>query len=261
MKTYSYDPDAAQSEASAVLLKQLNPDGEHISTDSFSALLQMLAQAPADIILLELPPEAQGGTRQLRRLLTAAPDSNLIFVSSHPEFAFDAFQLHASAFLLKPLRESALREAIAHLRYPLHEKLLTEPLLRVQCFGGFGVFRGTHQLTFRRGKTAELLAYLVYRRGVLCSNTELAQTLWSDADTPADKFPYLRKLIKDLRDTLHEAGADAVLIKEWGSIGIRADLLDCDYYRYLQGSRHAADQYRGNFIGNYSWAKIADRYF
>lgn len=261
MKTYSYDPDAAQAKASAAIMEKLDPEGEHSVTDSVSALLHMLAQTPADILLLELPPDELNVTDWLRRIVRTAPDTNLIFVTSHPEFAFNAFGYHASAFLLKPLQEDPLREAIAHLRFPLHRQVTGEPLLRVQCFGGFGIFRGQQQLTFRRGKTAELFAYLVYRRGVMCSNLDLAQTLWNDAETPSDKFPYLRKLIKDLRDTLHEAGADAVLIKEWGSIGIRADLLDCDYYRYLQGSREAADQYRGSFIGNYRWAKIADRYF
>ena len=46
--------------------------------------------------------------------------------------------------------------------------------LRVQCFGNFEVFFGGLPLKFARSKTKELFAYLVNRRGAVCTVRELS---------------------------------------------------------------------------------------
>ena len=261
MNTVTFDPDAAQTAAVSSILTTIDPDGMHLRAETAEQAERILSNTDIDVLYVEVPPADQGGMDSVRRLAKAHPQTNLVFLTAHPEYALEAHKLYASAYLQKPAAPDAIRESLGHLRCPVHTKKAPDPILRVQCFGGFAVFRGAEQISFRRGKTIELLAYLIYKRGAMCSNAELVQAIWGDRAAPEEKYAYLRKLIKDLRDTLRDIGAEQVVIKLWSTVGIRPELLDCDYYRFLSGSRSAADQFRGVFIGNYPWAKEASRYF
>ena len=54
-----------------------------------------------------------------------------------------------------------------------------------------------------------MLAYLVDRRGALCSNGEIIAALWEDDAHES----YLRSLKKDLLDALHGSGLSGILIE------------------------------------------------
>jgi two-component SAPR family response regulator len=84
----------------------------------------------------------------------------------------EAFSMHASGYILKPVTAEAIAEAMEQLRHPVNP--LPEKRLRVQTFGNFEVLLDEKPLTFARSKTKELFAYLVSRRGAHCGvNAEL----------------------------------------------------------------------------------------
>ena len=46
-----------------------------------------------------------------------------------------------------------------------------------------------------------------------------------------------------------------VLILEHNQWAVRKELLDCDYYRLLDGDAKAASAYHGEYMNQYSWAE------
>ena len=48
---------------------------------------------------------------------------------------------------------------------------------------------------------------------------------------------------------------EQVLIREHREIAIRRDLIDCDYYRMLDGDAEALSEYNGKYMVEYSWAE------
>ena len=66
----------------------------------------------------------------------------------------------------------------------------------------------------------------------------------------------IRKLISDLRATLMEIGMEDVLIRERRQIAVRRSMIDCDYYRMLDGDMAAVNAYRGEYMPEYSWAEL-----
>jgi hypothetical protein len=127
--------------------------------------------------------------------------------------------------------------------------------LCVRCFGNFDVFFHDRPLVFRRSKTKELLAYLVDREGAACTAEEIINALWEESGDVKNPKSYLRALTKDLRDTLASVGMEAALIREHNQWAIRKKLLDCDYYRLLEGDVEAASDYHGEYMNQYSWAE------
>ena len=58
-----------------------------------------------------------------------------------------------------------------------------------------------------------------------------------DPDHPADDAAKskMRVYLGDLCDTFAKLGVKDLVVKSGGTFGIHTDLLDCDYYRYLDG--------------------------
>jgi hypothetical protein len=164
----------------------------------------------------------------------------------------EAFDLHASGYLMKPVTVPEVQRELADLRYPVQEEA---PLLRVQAFGNFEVFFQGRPVHFRRSRTKELFAYLIDRRGAGSTMGELISILWEGRlDTPGVRSQ-LRSLITDLRTTLQALGQEAVIIKRRDLIAVDPKQVDCDYYRFLAGDRSPGNLFRGEYMSNYSWGE------
>ena len=66
----------------------------------------------ADIYLLDMIMSEKTGIDLGRQLLKSSSDSIIIYITSSTDFALDAYSLHAVRYLLKPLRETDLFEAL-----------------------------------------------------------------------------------------------------------------------------------------------------
>ena len=68
---------------------------------------------------------------------------------------------------------------------------------------------------------------------------------------------YFQTIVHDLRSTLRQAGIEYILVKSHNSISVRADEIDCDSYRFLDGEPQAVNSYRHNYLPSYSWAEFS----
>lgn len=71
------------------------------------------------VAFLDIELGGMNGIVLAQRLQKAIPDINLIFISSSTDYPYmsDAFALHASGYLTKPVSEERLREELKNLRY------------------------------------------------------------------------------------------------------------------------------------------------
>ena len=153
----------------------------------------------------------------------------------------------------KPVSAAAVREELDQLLIPPRPKAQQ---LVVQCFGVFEVFWQGSPLLFGRRKTKELLTFLVDRRGAACTAEELASALWEDEPDMYKAKHQIRNLVSDLRSTLVKIGMEELLIRKSGILAIRPELLECDYYKMLSGDDEAKKAYNGEYMSQYSWAKM-----
>lgn len=83
----------------------------------------------------------------------------------------------------------------------------------------------------------------------------MAATLWEDSASPKGARQRMWNLTGDLRKALRSIGMGDVLVSQSKRLAVRADLLDCDYYRMLAGSPSARAMFRGEYMEQYSWAE------
>ena len=206
-----------------------------------------------DAVFTEVRTPELDGLELAARLRKAAPECKVVFVTAHPEYALEAFRLHARGYVLKPATPERLREELDELlpRRPAREA----EMLTARCFGAFEVFWRDAPLRFSRKKSKELLAYLIGRQGEWCSTEEIVSALWEDNEG-SDPKHYLRVLTMDLSNTLEQIGMQRVLRRRRGFLAVDRDAVNCDYYRFLAGEKEAMDAFRGQYMALYSWGEI-----
>lgn len=227
----------------------------------------------ADAAFLDIQLYLSGGT--LNGLMLAAkikelcPDCHVVFVTSCPEYAVDAFKLHVSGYIVKPVtREAARKEldyiimekrAASNARGFIEEKE-EEPKVRVQCFGNFEVFWKNKPVVFQLSKVKELFAYLVHRKGASVSMAELAAVLFEDKEDGLSVQSQIRNLVASMRKTFSSLGCPDLFNKSRGYISIKTDLINCDYYSFMNGDSDAINEYSGEYMAQYSWAEFTVGY-
>ena len=186
-----------------------------------------------DVVFTEIFPGEPDAFGPIRALQARHPAVNIIIVSGSADYAFPAWQLHASDYLLKPVDAGAVRAALDNLRYPVPEKPAPEKLT-VQCFGNFEIFFRGEVIHFDRSGAKEVLAYLISRRGASVTVSELCRVLWEDEGNATQKKSYVRTYFTVLKRTLEALGLGDVLRHTRNAYAVNPALLDCDYYRYLE---------------------------
>lgn len=231
---------------------EASPDVEETAAfDDEHEAIEWAAGHRVDVAFLDVRLHDMNGIELAGKLREIHPHLNVVFCTGYREYAFDAFQMHASGYLTKPIRPEAVQKELDHILGQRSEK----PLLRVQCFGSFEVYAREEPLHFHRAKTKELLAYLIDRRGASASTREICVELWEGKIDEKNGMNYLHQLASDLRKSLKNAGAEAVLLSGPQGYAVDPTRIDCDYYRYLEGEERAIRSFTGEYMAKYSWAE------
>lgn len=228
-------------------------DAEVTACASASEVLALPDVTDYDVAFLDIDMPGMGGIELARRLKQLSPRMNIVFATGYGEYMADAFALHSSGYLMKPITAAAVSAELDNLRFP-PEPPKSDKLV-IRCFGNFEVFVDGKPLEFGRAKAKELLAYLVDRNGAIVSLREVEAALWEDRPNSDVSGSYLRTLVTSLRRTLEGCGHQEVLLRRYGQLGIDADLVECDYFDYLAGDPSAIIAWRGEYMEQYSWAE------
>lgn len=212
--------------------------------------------AHPDVIFSDIRMPGISGLDLAAHLKTISPSTRLVFVTGY-DHAMDAYQLHVRGYIPKPVDAERVREELNAL-FPEGPAARASAAnrLRVQCFGSFEVFWQNQPLLFSRKQTKELFAFLVDRRGALCSSEDIIAALWEDSDDMKTLRHRLWNLTSDLRGSLKAVGMEDVLVSQSKQFAVRTELLDCDYYRYLAGDAAEKEAFRGEYMEQYSWAEL-----
>ncbi len=215
MVTLTVDDNESVRKLMTVMLKRLYPDGRHISADNAIDAMEIMNKENVSVIFLDIEMPGINGIDAANFLLDKFKTVNIIFITGHKEYAYEAHNVFCSGFLCKPISEADIQRAMQHLRFPMNDN---RPLT-ISTKSSFTLSHKGSPFLFKREKTMEMFAYLVYRNGELCTNSELITVLWNG---DIDKQGFLRQLVFDMRTSLEEIGMGDIIMKKRGAIGIDA---------------------------------------
>lgn len=233
------------------IVRNAEPDAEIFAADSSREAVEICRSTNIQVAFLDIQMPDTDGLSLAKELISLVPELNIIMVTGYSHYALDAIKLYVSDFIVKPATLTDVRNALAHLRYPVKKE---DKGLRVQCFGDFEVFYDGMKVKFGRSKAKELFAFLIDRKGAASNTNRICAVLW-ETDRGEKTKNHFRQVVSELRRILGSYGASDVLIHTRDSFAIDTTRLNCDYYRFLDRDPVAIASFRGEYMSQYDWAE------
>lgn len=252
MKILLADDEPAALELLREEVAAVAPEAEIFGFGLPSEALNCAREQAFDVAFLDIEMPQMSGIKLARELKALHSRINIIFVTAYDEFGLEAMRLHASGYLLKPVKREAVKEELEALRYPPKE---TVQGIYIRTFGSFDVLIDGKPIAFHRMKAKEMLACLVDKRGGSVTKKELAGILFEDREYDRSLQDYINKIIRDLEQTLREYEASGILHLKRNSYSVDPETFRCDLYEYEKGVPGALNAFHGTYMSQYTWAE------
>ena len=222
------------------------------------AALQAAKETRIDVAFLDIHMPEKNGIELARDLKMINPKINIVFATGFSEYMKEGIDLRMSGYIMKPVTPEAVKIELENLRNPIEWN--TEKRIKILTFGNFDVFVDGTPLKFERKQSKEILAYLIDKRGTSATYAELAAVLWEDEEYDRTKQKNLQVYIASLVKTLHSVDVKDLILKNRQGILVNTKIVDCDYYRFLEGDTRAINSFTGQYMSAYSWAEFTVGY-
>ncbi len=220
--------------------------------------LQTATENKIDVAFLDIHMPEKNGVELARELKLLNPKVNIVFATGFSEYMKEGIDLRMSGYIMKPVTPEAVKTELENLRNPIEWS--NEKRIKILTFGNFDIFVDGEPLKFERKQAKEILAYLVDKRGTSATYAELAAMLWEDEDYDRTKQKNLQVYIASLVKSLHSVEVKDLILKNRQGILVNTKIVDCDYYRFLEGDVRAINSFTGQYMSAYSWAEFTVGY-
>ena len=211
-----------------------------------------------DVAFLDIHMPEKNGIELALDLKKLNPKVNIVFATGFSEYMKEGIDLRMSGYIMKPVTAEAVKVELENLRNPI--EWAPEKRVKILTFGNFDVFVDGNLLKFERKQAKEILAYLIDKRGTSATYAELAAMLWEDAEYDRTQQKNLQVYIASLVKTLNGVGVNDLILKSRQGIVVNTKVVDCDYYRFLEGDTRAINSFTGQYMSAYSWAEFTVGY-
>ena len=220
--------------------------------------IKVARETKIDVAFLDIHMPEKNGVELAKDLKNINPKVNIVFATGFSEYMKEGIDLRMSGYIFKPVTPEAVKTELENLRNPIEWN--REKRVKILTFGNFDVFVDGNPLKFERKQSKEILAYLVDKRGTSATYPELAAMLWEDEEYDRAKQKNLQVYIASLVKTLNGVGINDLILKNRQGILVNTKIVDCDYFRFLEGDVRAINSFTGQYMSAYSWAEFTVGY-
>jgi two-component system LytT family response regulator len=166
---------------------------------------------------ISMPHES--GMQFAKRMTEKKRNLHIVFVTSHKEYAMDAFDLFALDYIVKPVSQIRLEKtvkramAIHHSTDNFMGNKDTNQVF-IYSMGGLDVRHGNKgNVKWRSRKSAELFGYLLLHRGRMVSRSRITDDIF-EGMPQRNAETYLNTIIYQLRKSLEPHGLKSLVISD-----------------------------------------------
>ncbi|MBB6673768.1 response regulator [Cohnella nanjingensis] len=244
-------------------------------TDTKSAAMFLRENDDIGLALVDISMPGESGMAFAAEVEASA--MQVVFVTSHKEFALHAYELSVLDYLVKPVAQDRLQRAVN--RAMANRRSLSQPppaslspdagRIVVTALGDVSVSNGTGRVKWISRKCAELFAYLLMYRGKRIPRSRLIADIFGGM-YQANAESYLNTTVYQLRKSLEPLGMrDVVRSENDGyALELQDPLVDCLAFerqaeQWLSSGADSVEQalqiermYAGDLFGDkaYVWA-------
>lgn len=242
-----------------------------------------------ELVFVDISMPGDSGLAFAAKLDEAGCKTQIVFVTSHKDYALEAFELSVLDYLVKPVTQERLERTINR---ALESRKTVQPLqsadsiipgisrVSVATLGDFFVRNEMGRVKWISSKSAELFAYLLMNRGRWISRSRLVADIFAGM-TGVNAEKYLNTTVYQLRKSLEPIGLRESIRSENDGYALELDDVVIDYEEFelqagklgIIGAANAEEAlnverlYTGDLFGSkaYVWAiyetdRLAERY-
>jgi two-component SAPR family response regulator len=191
-------------------------------TDTVSAASFLKENTDIGLAFVDISMPGENGMEFAAKMEAWNSPVQLVFVTSHKEFALNAYELSVVDYLVKPVSQERLQRtvnrALANQRH-IHSPSLPAPAtadfgrIVLTALGDVAVSNGEGRVRWISRKCAELFAYLLLYRGKRIPRSRLVADIFGGMNQ-ANAENYLNTTVYQLRKSLEPLGMREVIRSE-----------------------------------------------
>lgn len=204
-----------------------------------------------DLAILDVIMPRITGIELAKRLRAIRPDMLIVFISAHAEFVQESNEINADYYIIKPYTKEIISQMFDRMKILAHGQ---KKDICIKMLGRFCVCKNDVPIKIN-GKAKEILALLATKRGKEVSNEEIYSTLWEERPYGNVEMKVYFNAYNRLKKSLEQAGIENLLISTSRGKMLNVNLVECDYYNWLDGNSDSTEKYEGEFLSEYSWGE------
>jgi len=208
--------------------------------DAESALAYLRVNPDIGLVFADISMQGENGLTFAAKLEALELPVQVVFVTSHKEFALEAYDLTVLDYLVKPVSQERLARTVQRaLAYYQAKKSSqeanaapTEMKFVVTALGDMTVSNGTNRMKWISRKCTELFAYLLLYRGKRIPRSRLLTDIFGDSEQSAGAVNYLNTTVYQLRKSLESLGVQGVIRSENDGYALEWKELTIDFAEF-----------------------------
>lgn len=188
-------------------------DAELYSYRKVSEARDCIARNRIDIAFLDIQMRETSGIEFAEEIKINNPDVNIVFCTGYDQYMKDAFGIHASGYLIKPITSEMIVNELNNLRHPVS---VADKLVQIRAGQVFEIYdMEGNVLPFKRNKSKKILEILYDVNGKPIQPWEISAIMW-EKDVHSWNITnqsYFRTLMSDINRTLKNIDAERLVVK------------------------------------------------
>lgn len=191
--------------------------------------LDFFRSSDAELVFLDIQIASDDGIELARSMRALRPDLQIVFTTSHAEYAIQAFDVYPLDYMVKPISRKRLAQTIAQAsskRQAFPANVGGNDRLLIRGLGGLEASSeqaGTVKWISKKSK--ELFGYLILQRGKTVGKLRILEDVFPGMPVK-NAETYLRTAVYQLRKALAEHGFREMVVSS--NEHYRLDLTDAD---------------------------------
>ena len=184
-----------------------------------SEAIEHIKELKPDAVFLDIEMPGMNGIELAGRLIEEDENLEIVFVTSHSQYALEAFKVNALNYIIKPASAKEIAKTLSRIsRYKnLATSIQRKEEFRIKCFGGFEVINAFGiPVKWISKKSSELLAFFIMNRNCKMDKWKIGEALWPEASEQQITRNFHTTLFR-LRKTLNEEGIPIKICSEKGT--------------------------------------------
>lgn len=205
-----------------------------------------------DMAFIDMEMNEMHGLNLAKEISKIDKNIHIVFVTAYNQYAFEAFNVNAIGYVLKPY-------SVEDIQKEINKALRIKPILSnkvvILTIPDFVLKVNGEVISFTRVKVEELFALLVDRNEAGLTTSEAISILWPNRGDDECSKALFRNTYKRLIDILKELKIDYIVKSDTRKKYINTNNVECDLYKILNGDLTPLENYNGEYMKKYSWAE------